>query len=383
MDRIQLLNLAKVISPSSIRQYAIANGWLPVVGSRRKIWLFSHQIKTLSQIQIPIYKDDDSAEAFLSIAERISEVEQRPIETVLDDLIAPNSDVIRYRKVSDEIKGGSIPFDSAIALMNGAKQMLSAAACSVSNPVIHHARLDRIEARQLIQNARMGQTEIGSFILKILCPLDAISDTPLLIDLQPYTRMVTTLLMSSTEKLIRGIEDGNIDQILETQTHKGERPEITSNLCKGLMELRGEQDSGEIEISMRWAPSTQKPTTPVSSLIRIPIEYFPMIEKVHQELKPMPGKDTDQVMVATVETLNGDVGEDGKRCGEVILSVLLPDEEELIKARTDLTADDYEKAVIAHEKGRSYIKLRGQLKRGPRISRIDNPEGLMLVDDTR
>lgn len=383
MDRTQLLYLTKVISPSGIKQYAQANGWIPVLGSRRKIWLFKHPTKIHSQIQIPIYKDDDSAEAFLLAAEKISEIEQRPIEAVVNDLIATNSDIIRYRKDSDDIKGGSIPFEDVISMLNGAKQMLSSAACSVSNPVLHHARLDRNEARQLIQNMRMGQTEIGSFILKILCPLDAITDPPLLTDLQPYTRMVTTLLMRSTEKLINGIENGNIDQILEAQAQKGERPEISSNLCKGLIDLKGEQDSGEIEISISWASSIQKPTMTVPTSIRIPIDYFPMIEKIQQKLKPIPGKDTDQVMVATVETLNGDVGEDGRRCGEVVLSVLLPDEEELIKARTDLTPEDYEKAVIAHERGQSYIKLKGQLKRGLRISRIDNPENLMLVDDTR
>lgn len=54
-------------------------------------------------------------------------------------------------------------------------------------------------------------------------------------------------------------------------------------------------------------------------------------------------------MIGTVETLNGDVGEDGKRCGEVVLSLLLPDEDELIKARTSLKTSEYERAVEAHE----------------------------------
>ena len=86
-------------------------------------------------------------------------------------------------------------------------------------------------------------------------------------------------------------------------------------------------------------------------------------------------------MIGTVETLNGDVGEDGKRYGEVVLSVLLPDEDELIKARTSLNSSEYEKAVQAHEKGRSYVKLKGHLTRGLRISRIDKAEGFSLVED--
>lgn len=83
--------------------------------------------------------------------------------------------------------------------------MISAAACSVVNPVTHHPRTDRNDARQLIQHARMGQTEIGSFVLKILCPLDSVQDSPLLSETQPYTRTVTTLLMSATQTLSEGL----------------------------------------------------------------------------------------------------------------------------------------------------------------------------------
>jgi len=111
------------------------------------------------------------------------------------------------------------------------------------------------------------------------------------------------------------------------------------------------------------------------------MDYFPEIEKVRRKLRPIPTGNQDQYMIGTVETLNGDVGEDGRRCGEVVLSLLIPDEDELIKARTSLNSTDYEKAVSAHEKGRSYVKIRGQLTRGVRISRIDNPEGFTLVED--
>ena len=86
-------------------------------------------------------------------------------------------------------------------------------------------------------------------------------------------------------------------------------------------------------------------------------------------------------MIGTVETLNGDVGEDEKRCGEVVLSLLLPDEDELIKARTSLKTSEYERAVEAHEQGRIFAKVQGHLNRGLRISRIDNPEGFALVED--
>ena len=88
-------------------------------------------------------------------------------------------------------------------------------------------------------------------------------------------------------------------------------------------------------------------------------------------------------MIGTVETLNGDVGEDGKRSGEVILSLLLPDETELVKAKVRLDSNDYLLAVQAHERGRTYIQLHGVLRRGDRISRIDRPEDFSLIYTTQ
>ncbi len=326
-------------------------------------------------------RDHDTAEAILEVAERIARVEQRLMRTVLEDLASSGSDVLRYRIISDDIKGGTIPLDGAISLFSGAKQMISAAACSVVNPVTHHPRTDRSDVRQLIQHARMGQTEIGSFVLKILCPLDSVKDPPLLSEMYPFTRNMTTLLMRATSSLIKGIEQGDIDRVLEEESQLHARPEISSNLCKGLMDIRGEIESGEIELSVKWASSIQLPPPLVPKIIRIPIEYYPEIEKVHRILRPVPSDNRDQYMIGTVETLNGDVGEDGKRYGEVVLSILLPEEDELIKARTNLNSFEYEQAVEAHEKGRSYVKLRGVLKRGIQISRIDNPTGFTLIGD--
>ena len=379
MDRSQLISLAKVVAPTIVRDYARTNGWEPVEGSKRRIWLFRHKTERLLQLQIPMDRDDDTAEAVLELAERLAAVEKRPLESVVDDLASAGSDVLRLRVITEEARGGTIPLEEAEGLLVGARQSLSSAACSVSNPVTHHPRIDRVEARQLLQNARMGQTEVGSFVLKVLCPLNAVSDPPMLAETQPFVRSVTTLLMRSTGQLISAIEQGNLDSVLEAQEASTARPEISSNLCKGLMAMRGDRESGEIEMSIRWAPYHQLPTPSESRVIRIPMEYYPEIERAHQVLRPQKDEAKDFIMIGTVETLNGDVGEDGKRSGEVTLALLLPDEDEIVRARTMLTSADYEKAVTAHEQGAGYVQLTGRIRRGVRISRIDNPRDFRLL----
>ena len=382
MDRQHLLMSTKGIKLSAIRSYATTHGWVSVARSKRRIALFSHPDHGFVQLQIPMDYDEDTPLAILEIAMRIAEVEKRSVDSVIEDLEATGSDVLRLRAVSDELRGTSISFDRALGMLDSARQMLSAAACSVAYPATHHSRTDRSETRQLLARTKMGQTEIGSFVLKLLCPLDAVQELPLLPEVQPFVRSTTTLVMNATSTLIGAIEQGTVNDLLEKQYNRDEPPLISSNLCKGLLDLQGSQEQGEVILSMTWGSLAHVPLPTAPSTVRLPVDYYPEIERAYRQLRPMKGEDETHQMIGTVETLNGDVGEDGKRSGEVILSLLLPDETELVKAKVRLDSNDYLLAVQAHERGRTYIQLHGVLRRGDRISRIDRPEGFSLIQTT-
>lgn len=381
MDDKTLNQYLQSISPSSVRSYAQAKGWESVEGSRRRIWLFRHPQERLVQLQVPMDRDEDTSVAILGAAERIAKLEKRPLRTVLEDLVTTGSDVLRFRIVSEQTRGGMLSLDGAGSLLSGAKLTIGAAACSVVNKVPHHPRTDRNEARQLLSKSHLGQTEVGSFVMKIVCPLDAVQDPPILEDLLPFTREVTTLLMRATSRVVGGIEQGNLDQILEEEQGEGASPEISSNLCKGLANLRGDRDDGEVELSVCWASSRLLHYPSEPQLIRMPFEYFPEIERAVKVLRPEPERDQERKMLGTVETLNGNTTTTGGREGEVILSLLLPDEEDLIRARVNLNPEDYSKAVTAHQGGQRYVELKGLLKRGVRVGRVEKLSHFNLLED--
>ena len=71
----------------------------------------------------------------------------------------------------------------------------------------------------------------------------------------------------------------------------------------------------------------------------------------------------EDTFIGTVERLDGEMGEDGQRSGEVILSLLLPEGEQ-VRARTNLNAQDYTKADQAHMTEGTYVKVAGKLHPG-------------------
>jgi hypothetical protein len=104
----------------------------------------------------------------------LADFEERPVHELLADLLLPDSDVLRFQESSPSAAAGDVPFDHGLSLLNGARKTLLAAACSTLRPASFHRRMSLTEAEQFLQRCRLGQTERGSFIITVACPLDAV-----------------------------------------------------------------------------------------------------------------------------------------------------------------------------------------------------------------
>jgi len=99
------------------------------------------------------------------------------------------------------------------------------------------------------------------------------------------------------------------------------------------------------------------------SLVRIQHDYFPRIEEVRRALRSKQ-QHVEDVFPATVERLDGEMGPDGKRAGEVILRLLTADGDDLVRARANLTAEQYRQADEAHMLDGAFVKVTGKLHPG-------------------
>lgn len=375
-----LTDIAKSTSPQCVREYAKSKGWeLIPEGIKGRFYLFRNSKAPLRQLVIPMDSGDTGyADMVLDVAERIAEIEKRSLEAVLTDLLLPNADVLRFRLIEAQAASGSIPLQDGINLLEGAKKALLAAACSVVSPQSHHPRMSRSEAEQLLGNCRLGQTERGSFVVKIACPLDAVDvDAGALVLQEPFVRRTTKLLLNSVRRITDAIEKDEVETIYEP---KSGEPVISSNLCDALLQMQAVKDTSALAISATWATTRPEPAAPrLSEEIRFNPDYFPVVSDIYTTLRPS-GEDKESVFVATVETLNGDVGDDGRRAGDVGLWVF--HEDETIAARVDLGPDDYEVADKAHMNG-ALVIFKGVLHRGRRTHKFTNVEGFSVLSPER
>lgn len=356
-----------LISPIDLRDFLHVHGWtLRPEGLADRLYVLQNPRFPRRQLVFPMDTTVlDYAAAVDRVIEKLSEmINERP-RTVRSRIQTVRDDTLRFRIDAPQNGDHSLPLGFAALLVTGAQQLLKAAACTVLRPRLHHPRLALTEALQLIEKSRFGQTEPGSFILKVSCPIHALDvqgTMPFDEGSLPFVRQVTLSLMRGIAQLINAIEAGALDRLVET-LKQDSAPLISVNLCEAIMQLHDEGLNNALDLSVDW--STLEPIAESDRQrrpLRIQSDYFGRIEEVRRALRPIGGH-AKETFIGTVEHLAGEMGDDGQRAGEVILALLLP-EGESIRARVALSAEQYKKADQAHMTEGAYVQIAGKLQPG-------------------
>lgn len=314
----------------------------------------------------------DYLEAVTLVTEKLAAIEGRSPQSVLKSLLEVGDDSIAFKVESPRSAEQSLPLSFAGSMLEGAQQILLSSVCTVLKPRIHHPRLGRTEAQQVIAAARFRHTQTGSFVLNVSCPVQSMDvQAPLHSGepAAPFVRRTTVVLHRSLTQLVGAIESDTVDELVETEKNSPE-PLISANFCEALTRFEDLSLKNSIEIGIAWGASIAVPIGAKSfSCIRIQNDYFSRIEEVRRELRAAESQ-AEAVFFGAVERLEGEMGPDGRRSGDVIVSLLLREGEQ-VRARIQLDADDYAKADQAHMRVGHYIKVAGLLHQGRQPRRLE------------
>lgn len=358
------------ISTNNIRGYAKTRGWVRLSGDVGSLAVFRHLNRDLDQLLVPLDPQrSDYVDRIADAVAKLVEIEQRPQEAIIFDIMNFDADVIRYRVASPATEKGTIPLEDAIDLLEGARRSLLAAAHSVITPQKFHPRLGRGEADALLKSCRMGQTERGSFTVTLSCPLRALEHEAKFGN-EPagsFARQTTRFLAASIRRIYTSIQRDSAFTALE---ETAEQPVISANLCDALLRMRPEDNDAALIFNISWAPSepVAEPAMSLNNQLTLQGEDFEEIENLYDQLKPQQ-QPKNEVFVGLVDQLKGILTSDNQRRGEVVLSLFDPTTEEVLKTRADLNVDQYRLADQLHMLGKMIV-VHGRIQRGRRISRL-------------
>ena len=359
------------LSPTDLRDYAKSQGWqLLQEAVADGLYVLQNPAFERRQLVFPILTDaPDYVDAVGLAVRKLAELMGRPEAAVLAAVQEYKDDTLRFRVVDTRHESGYIPLSYAVSAINGAKELFLSAASTVLVPQMHHPRLSRAEALQLLDASRFRHTESGSFVLKVSSPVLAVEAIGGMFDESvPFVRQTTLTINRALYKLVHAVQADTLTQLVD-EIKQAKMPEISSNLCKAIVAFQEQHDDFDLTVDFNWAGGLPLPPgLKVPSTIKVQKDYFSRIDEVRKELRNTEQQRKQEgVFMASVEHLSGDIGPDGHRSGEVILN--LYQEEEVVKARTALNAAQYRQADEAHMTPGAYLRLKGKLHPGnqPRV----------------
>ncbi|WP_046115576.1 hypothetical protein [Aquincola tertiaricarbonis] len=360
------MNTGPTIAPTDLRDFLKSQGWsLLEQALADRLYVLGHSQFPHRQMVFPMDSTaPDFAESVSSVLSKLADLYGAPQRTLHNRIQSIRDDVLRFRVFFDG-NDNALPLSFASTLVSSTEQLLKAGACTALRPRRHHPRLSLSEANQFVEKARFGQTELGSFVLKVACPVNAMEAQGCL-DLEqdraPFVRQVTWTVQRALTQLTTAIETDRLDELVD-ELKAADMPLVSSNLCEAVFSMHDDVVDNALDIDSDWSPLHRSPHGPDASRVRIQRDYFARIESVRRELRSVE-LDRPDVYIGTVERLEGEMGEGGQRSGVVVLSLLLPDEGETVRARTVLSAADYAKADHAHMTNGTYVRVTGCLRPG-------------------
>lgn len=320
--------------------------------------------------------------ALRDFARRVSEllvtlgrVEERSELDVYRDLTMATADAIRIQVTGKGSEEGTIALDDGVSVIQHARNLLLAAACSVEPRPLHPTRKPA-RAAEYLHGVRLGQTERGSFVATLLSPVSPLLVPP--IDGQlpvpvevpdPFERRAVMMLMTAlrvTHSLATKASVG-VGALLDLE--KAVAQGVSSNLCDA---LAGIGDEGERTFVVRASWSLTRPAAPQPP-ITFDDDVLPSISeagRLLRETSPRP----DATIVGQIVKLEQDEEDPGRA---TIAGVV---DGETRRATVQLAESDRALAVSAYE-ARSTVSVTGELRREGRGYVLADVRDVRVVGD--
>lgn len=220
------------IPPSNIIHYLKINGWVKVENAPYNIDLYSH---SGYEIEIFVPKSNTSFDYIndlLDIVKKLSKVEHRTPKEIIEDIINDSpSDIIRIGFVGYNEEKGTILVNDCVNLYTSVRDSINI----LGKEIIDRDQFERYEISDFINSCLVGQTEYGSYVTPIICPLLIHGSKQADLSYFDYsqeienlvTRKITRTFINSINHMVSCINEDNQERLLDFD--KENIPDVSSN----------------------------------------------------------------------------------------------------------------------------------------------------------
>lgn len=178
-------------------------------GERYSIWRKQAAKGNPFEVLLPTMLDaPDLAVRLQQLVETVSAAERRSVDEVREDMTTPNCDIVRARLLSegDDL---TLPLDGGADAFRYARDLLLSAASAAWQTRAVYGSKKPDAALDLIRHARLGQTQPGSYAIKIIVPLRRPSGNAAAwgIEETPPARRMTLMLVRGLRAVLAAVRE--------------------------------------------------------------------------------------------------------------------------------------------------------------------------------
>ena len=361
-------NVLRAVSPLALSAYARSMGWAKTdeYGDYSDIY----EGHRLPEIIVPrTQRLGDYAQVVGRLIGIFAEVAEVAELELYNHLAVSDKDVFRV-KADNGDTDGTIDLGEGVALINGARELVFAAACSLRNPRPVYGTRDDRGANEFMRRVRLGQTETGSFVVTILSPVVSpevqLTLPGMETDNDPAERQMTRRLaqaLSAARMATSQTISGQTGVFLEAVSEG-----VSANLCEALVKVI--EPFASVELSITWART--RPRSTARSVIRFADDDALILREAARSFRSLEAR-LDERLFGSFQSLRR---ADSETDGTVTLRALVDGRVQWVTAV--LSESDYNRAILAHRE-RSPVIVEGDLDRFSQRWRLLNPRIIEVI----
>ena len=361
----------KQVSVSGLSNYLKDRGWIEEPFGREEVLKFKSpstlQGENYLELLLPSKSDLFDYERMVeNVITSVSAYESRNFEDVLSQILS-FGDILKFQISNSKTRNGNIPISEGIDLYQSISNLIIYGACGELYPDKKSFPRKHREAKDLIKNCQIGQSQYGSFIANIHYQLER---PPESIDLDlemypipPLGRKTILRIFNGLENVNESIQIENPEPIISNYKHG-----LNANMCDMLVEIIKTGLGNDINISANLEPAWTLPELNKNFVLQPSSQSYLM-----EASDILTGENPEETITLV---------------GEVILLSRMTEEEKTIKILTTFEDDiivtiklddeSYNMAITAHS-SHSKIQITGILKKVGRRWLLNRPEGLDIL----
>ena len=300
--------------------------------------------------------------------EEIAAFENKTVEEFINKLLNPSYDILKWRIASNATNKGRIPFFDMTDAIDRIKDLMASVCLDTMFPQKYHNMLYTGDVKKHLEKYSFGQTEIGSYIINLLCPLGnyeyALFNPE---DELPLNRRINMNLLSSVNEIQDDLSNNNKTKFDEDV----DAGRYSVNFLDSLSDMYIQTKDVEMNIIADWNSRINNPTGFNISSVKLIPNYCDEIQTVAEKYRPKKVQNTQKSFYGKISEISANPELEGRDVVRIKIATI-GDNEQKINVNASLNYDTYNSIVQEAFNNGLDIRLSGLLTLKGNIRWIEN-----------